>query len=386
MLKNKKKFRSYNQSELKILCDNLCDNIEDVFDFFNLETKHNSKMYTMSCPIHGGDNVSALNLYHTGDRYRGNWACRTHNCEKIFKPSIIGFVRGLISVEKYDWSINNKDNNICPFNEAVEFSLGLLNKTISDFKVSKSLQEKNKFSQLVDKVTNKNQNEHKTIKREYVLSSLDIPADYYINRGYSKEVLTRYDIGFCSKAGKEMTDRVVAPIYTDDHKFVVGCTGRSVYEKCSACSAFHNPENPCPPENNLWKYSKWKHNSGFKSQNYLYNFWFAKEEILKTNTAILVESPGNVWKLEENGIHNSVAIFGCSLSDRQKLILDSSGAMNLIILTDNDEPGRKAAEQIKEKCQKTYNVYIPSISKQDVGEMKREEIDNEIKKFMEKII
>ncbi|NDC71851.1 MAG: hypothetical protein EBZ62_00150, partial [Sphingobacteriia bacterium] len=38
---------------------------------------------------------------------------------------------------------------------------------------------------------------------------------------------------------------------------------------------------------------------------------------LKSHTAIIVESPGNVWRLEENGIHNSVALFGSSLSDRQ---------------------------------------------------------------------
>jgi DNA primase len=136
----------------------------------------------------------------------------------------------------------------------------------------------------------------------------------------------------------------------------------------------------------LWKYPKWKHNSGFKSQNHLYNFWFAKEHILKSSMAIIVESPGNVWKLEENHIHNAVAIFGCSMSDRQKMILDSSGAMSLILLTDNDEAGQKAAAQIKNKCEKTYRIFIPKISKPDVAEMTLEEIKTEIKDYIEKII
>jgi DNA primase len=113
--------------------------------------------------------------------------------------------------------------------------------------------------------------------------------------------------------------------------------------------------------------------------------WFAKEHILKSSTAILVESPGNVWRLEENNIHNSVAIFGSSLSDKQKMLLDSSGAMNLVILTDNDEAGRKAAEQIKTKCQNTYRVFIPQISKPDVAEMTSEEINQEIKSILGKI-
>ena len=74
------------------------------------------------------------------------------------------------------------------------------------------------------------------------------------------------------------------------------------------------------------------------------------------------------------------------MSDRQKILLDGSGAMNLVILTDNDEAGRNAAEQIKSKCQNTYKIYIPTISKGDVGEMTNEEIDTEIKEFMEKIV
>jgi DNA primase len=183
-----------------------------------------------------------------------------------------------------------------------------------------------------------------------------------------------------------MFNRIVVPIYDNDYKYMVGCTGRSIFEKCSKCSAYHSDNNECPTKDKSWMYPKWKHSLDFKSQNYLYNFWFAKEHILKTSTAILVESPGNVWRLEENEIHNSVAIFGSSLSDRQKILLDSSGAMNLVILTDNDDAGHKAAQQIKTKCQNTYRIFIPKISKPDVGEMTKEEIKNEITDYLESIL
>ena len=102
--------------------------------------------------------------------------------------------------------------------------------------------------------------------------------------------------------------------------------------------------------------------------------------------AIIVESPGNVWRLAENGIHNSVAIFGSSLSDRQKIILDSSGAMSLVILTDNDDAGHKAAEQIRAKCKNTYRIFIPPITKNDIAEMSSEDINREIKTYLGKII
>lgn len=384
MIKTMKKSNSYNQQQLKLVCDELCDRIEDLFDSFGLEYRLNNKMYTMSCPIHGGDNAAALNIYHIGDNYRGNWTCRTHGCENTFKGSVIGFIRGLLSVERYNWKIGDK-SNICPFNEAVDFALAFLNKDLKNFKVSKVLQEKNRFTQVVEKITKSGVDNDTKIERRYVTSSLIIPSEYYISRGYSAEILSKYDIGLCNKDGKEMSDRVVAPIYSDDHRYVVGCTGRSIYNKCDTCSSFHKAGN-CPSDQDLWKYPKWKHNSGLKSQNHLYNFWFAKEHILKSGMAIIVESPGNVWKLEENNIHNAVAIFGCSMSDRQKMILDSSGAMSLILLTDNDEAGQKAAAQIKSKCEKTYRIFMPKISKPDVAEMTLEEIKTEIKDYIEKII
>ena len=179
-----------------------------------------------------------------------------------------------------------------------------------------------------------------------------------------------------------MYSRVVVPIYDDSGQYLVGCTGRSIYNKCDICGAFHNPKGQCPDKEKTWLYSKWKHSLGFKSQNHLYNFWYAKEHILKDNYAIIVESPGNVWRLEENNIHHSVGIFGCNLSDRQKLILDSSGAMTLFILTDNDEAGHKAAQEIKDKCENTYRLFFPKISKPDIGEMNNEEINTEIKQYI----
>ena len=75
--------RTFESSGIKI------DHIEDLLTYFDLEYRSNDKMISMSCPIHGGDNSGAINLYVQGDTYRGNWKCRTHGCEKIFKGSII---------------------------------------------------------------------------------------------------------------------------------------------------------------------------------------------------------------------------------------------------------------------------------------------------------
>lgn len=379
----KQKFRSHDQAKLKIVCDELCDNIDGLLENLSLEYGKNSKMIFMKCPIHGGDNPSAFNIYPEGESYRGNWKCRTHNCENIFKSSIIGFIRGVISNQKYNWS--KEGDQTASFDEAVNYALGFLKKDLKQIKISKVDRDKNNFTNFINNLQNKKEEVKSKIIRKQIIKSIEIPAKYYLGRGYSEEILKKYDIGLCTNPDRPMYNRVVVPIYDNEYKYMIACTGRSIFEKCSECKSYHNLLDDCPSDEKLWLYSKWRHSKDFKSQNCLYNFWFAKKFILQTQTAIIVESPGNVWRLEENNICNSVAIFGSSLSDRQKILLDSSGAMNLIILTDSDEAGKKAAEQIKNKCKNTYRVFVLKISKNDVGEMTKEEIKSQIKEYIEGI-
>lgn len=373
-----KKSTSFDQNKIKIVCDKLCDRIEDLLTVFDIEYKINNRFVSMCCPIHGGDNHGAINLYHVGDKYRGNWKCRTHSCENVFKSSIIGFIRGIISSRKYGWSKPGDDT--CTFQEAMNYATDFLNISLKDIKVSNLSKEKNLFitntGVLQAKITTAKTGPNRNIVRK----NLAIPSKYFIERGFSKDILDKYDVGDCVIDGKEMSGRSVVPIYDTDHKFMVGCSGRSIYPKCDTCSCYH--ENKCPNQDYAWKYSKWKHSAGFKTQESLYNFWFAKEHILKTSQAIIVESPGNVWRLEENNIHNSLAIFGSHLSDRQKTMLDMSGAMELILIMDNDNAGDQARKQILEKCSRTYNIKNIYISKNDIADMTTEEINQEVKKYL----
>lgn len=373
------------QAKLKILCDDLCDNIEDLLEHFELDYKDHGKMISMACPIHEGDNESALNLYVEGDSYRGNWKCRTHGCEKCFKGSIIGFVRGLLSNRKHQWS--EEGDKTCTFKETIDFITSFLKKDLKDIKVCTETRNKNRFTSAVNHIKNTaTVDTANCLTRNRIRGLLKIPAQYYVDRGFTPAILDRYDIGLCDNPDREMYNRVVAPIYDPDYTYMIGCSGRSIFEKCDTCGCFHDPNTGCPKDHQKYLYSKWKHSANFKSQNSLYNFWFAQKHIKHTGVAILVESPGNVWKLEENDIHNSVGIFGAALSDRQKIILDSSGAMTIIVLTDNDDAGRKAADQIKDKCQNTYRVFVPSITKADIADMTSEEIDTEIKEYIRGIV
>lgn len=351
--KNQTKFPSIDQNRLKILCDQLSDRAEDLFKFFEIEYSVNPKHITSCCPIHDGDNASALNLYYVGDTYKGNWKCRTHHCEKIFMASIIGFVRGVLSKNKLNW--RKRGDDMVSFNDTIKFIVDFLK--IKDLKTLQS--ENNPHLNFVKTTTilRSNTKSTKGIPRSKVKEFLQIPSQYFINRGFSKDILVKYDVGDCNTPNKEMYGRAVVPIYDHDYQGMIGCSGRT--------------------RNDEYK-PKWRHNKGFKAEDQLYNLWFAKEHIQRTNEIILVESPGNVWKLEENGIHNSVATFGAHLTDKQKMLLDISGAMKIIVIMDSDEAGEIARKQIDQKCSKTYNIEHIRLSKNDVADLTQEELKTQI--------
>lgn len=352
----KNKSTSYNQYQLKAIADKVCDNIENVLSRLEiLDYKMCSRMIITNCPIHGGDNESALNLYHTGDSYRGNWKCRTHQCEKTFKGSVIGFIRGVLSHKKYGWS--KPGDSVISFQETMKVVEDILgNNYLENYKADPNSIEKQKFTTAIKYLStntnNTTQDNSKHPTKHTVQKLLDIPSKYFIERGFSKETLTYFDVGECYNIKKEMYARAVVPIYDIEGKYVIACTGRSIFDKCSKCNSHHDPSIPCPNKH----VSKWKHSLGFRSEENIYNIWNAQKHIKQTKSVVIVESPGNVWKLFEAGIFNAIAIFGSSLSDKQKMILDTSGAMKIITIMDNDDAGDKAATSIEKKCHKTYVV------------------------------
>lgn len=357
----KKKSHSYNQQELKHICDMLCENIEELLTSLDVQDyRMCDKMIIGNCPIHLGDNGSALNLYYEGDYYRGNWKCHTQHCENTFKGSIIGFVRGCLSSQKYNWQ--KPGDKTVSFSETIEFVKDFLNYK-EDKNYTKTIvkkQEKSMFIRAINTISepikNPLENTENRIGRELASKSLAIPSQYFIDRGFDRNTLIKYDVGECTNPQKEMYNRAVVPVYDDTGQFLVGCTGRSINEICHQCNSYHEDSMDCPDQYNKYKYSKWRHSKNFKTDNYLYNLWSALENIKQTSTVVLVESPGNVWSLESAGINNSVAIFGSSISQKQKAIIDMTGAMNVILIMDNDEPGKIASEKIYDKFCKTHNV------------------------------
>lgn len=353
----------------KNLLDNfLCENIELIFHRLKLDFELCGTKYVGCCPIHGGDNENGCVIYPSGERMCGYWRCHTHGCEKIFRPTIIGFIRGLISTKLYHWTRYNEQ--MATFPETIEI-IGKICTYI----------EKNKDSIIYKRqkthVKKTLQNKLYTLSREQVRERLEIPAPYFLKRGFSQEILDKYDVGTCMNKESAMKYRTVVPVYNYKGNNLVGCQGRSIFEKCPECKLFHHIKSPCPEKKLKHLYFKWRNSKGFYTTEHLYNLWFAKDFIRDTKTTILVESMGNVWRLEEAGYHNSVGLFGINFDIKQHMLLSKLDVRNLIIIFDNDE--HKAGQHGAEKIYNDYKNYFNSIDiivppKKDVGEMSIEEV------------
>lgn len=360
MMTLKKNFH-YSQGKLAALTNKTISKIEDFLDYFDIEYNYKSKFMQFACPIHEGDNKTALTLYTVGNTCVGNWKCQTHHCEKKYNRSFIGFTRGLLSTRK---------KREVSFKETVNFLLDFNN---CSFKQIEEVEQNKQdpFDRICELF--KNEESRKGIERDRWLKYTRIPCPYHLKRGYSEQILNKYDVGLCEDPNKSMYMRSVVPIYNDDRTEVMGYSGRSIFNKCMFCNGYHKFGSACDENAH-----KWKNNFGFKKTLYLYNTWFAKPFIQKTYTAVLVESPGDTWRLVESGINNVVALFGVELSAEQKHILGLLGCTNLILALNKDSAGLENIEIIKNECKNLYNVSALTLDTNDIGEMAVEDVKKTI--------
>lgn len=348
------------------------DRIEDIFDYFSLDYKKGKKFYYGKCPIHDGDNGSAWQFYQDGAFFRGNWICRTHGCQNTFKRTSIGCVRGLLS--RFDFGWKTGGDKTASFKDTTDWLFRFLKTNGKDLSVNKPQVEKRQFINSVGWTSIKQKENSLYIPRATYRNTptLTFSSAYLESRGFSEDILRSYDIAECLASGKEMTGRVVLPIFNDKYSHITGVTGRSLYTKCDSCKAYHAGD--CPAEGYRWQYTKWRHNKDFCAEDQLFNYWRAKEHIDRLHSVVLVESPLSVLRLEQAGVYNSLATFGAHLTDAQlnKLFATSLYTVNLI--PDNDPAGLTSAEEIRTRINRIFNtnVIVPELN--DVADMSVEDI------------
>lgn len=340
------------------LNDKILQNIEDILREFDIEHVKYGNRISFTCPVHGSDNNESATIY-TNSSYVSTWYCWTNHCEEKCGKDMIGFMSGLLKTDRSGvirWCHNRFGGHY-------------------EIKSNPEKRDNQSFVTTTNILTKQRNTESFGVPRYDVRKSLSIPAQYFIGRGFTKEVLDKYDVGFCENRARSMYNRVIVPIYNDDHKYMVGCMGRTVYPKCIVCNMFHNISSPCPTNKDEKRNcSKWKHSGGFNAGSYFYNYWYAKPIIESGGIAILVEGQGDIWRLEEAGIHCGLGMFGTFLTDERKILLTESGAQSVIIATDSDDAGKEARKKLEEYLPRFYNVYSVDIKSKDVGDMSTDDV------------
>ena len=100
-------------------------------------------------------------------------------------------------------------------------------------------------------------------------------------------------------------------------------------------------------ERKLKDIAKYK-NTVFNKGNHLFGLYYAKHDILKKNSAIIVEGQFDAIKAYEMGMSNVVALGGSNMTDHQFALL-SRYTDNINLLLDDDEPGHNGRKKIKNK-------------------------------------
>lgn len=288
-------------------------NIDRAIELMGLDLQDCGTYYRGKCHVHGGDGY-ALTVYKNG-----TWFCWSHHCEEDNRGPF-GFVQatlGLSEEEVIRWVENNFSGPIPP-----------------------PIIKSPKFKQ--DKVYSETRSE--------IRAKLNIPAQYYLDKGYSSAILSEYDVGLCMNPRAAMYGRVVFPIYNEKWQYL-GCTGRTIYPVSES--------NP-----------KWKHHK-ISTGNYFYNLP-KMNQINKARSVILVESCGNVLRLAEAG-YLALGCFGAQLTTQQVIRLEMSNIQTIYLGYDPDEAGQKAAERAKKKLSNFKVVQIENMTK-DFGDMSVSEI------------
>ena len=169
---------------------------------------------------------------------------------------------------------------------------------------------------------------------DFMLKDLDAEHPYLLERGFSKETIAHFGLGYCSRG--MLKDRVAIPLYDHVGK-LVGYSGRVVNDSTA------NEDNPryCFPtarERNGVRYD-------FDQSLLLYNSH--RIEAPCADLAVVQGFP-SVWWLHQCGFHTVVGLTADDPSERQiELILSLIGSTGRIwIMPDGDKAGDLVAQYL----------------------------------------
>lgn len=148
---------------------------------------------------------------------------------------------------------------------------------------------------------------------------------------YKKDTLDFFKIGYCVDELDELYRRTTIPWWNVKDE-LVAIVGRASWDSNS----------------------KYLAKTGSNKGNHLYNLNNAKK--YGQQGIVIVEDEKSVWRLNEFGYYNTVAMGNCSLGDRKYLLRKYTD--KIIIATDECQSGYKAAKKIYNETKHMFQVEL----------------------------
>lgn len=264
------------------------------------------------------------------------WQCFTHRCHLVNGSDVFALVQSVLK---------------CSFNQAIQWILGVIDKNLDEVK-DLDPEEALKLQQIIQKRSELVR--HKRMEDE-LLQHLE-PSVYFKTRGFSDEVIQEFKCyGEWHKPGTYGEGRAMVPVYDPIDGYLIAFTGRLLDDS--------QIETWRPKWMHCLNYAERRKKSAdrtdeerFHASSVLFNLHRAKEHMSDPRTIILVEGPGDVMRMWEAGLKNTVAVLGTSFSRHHKTLLHKVGCRRVINAMDGDEAGKKASSTAEKLC-KDYFEY-----------------------------
>lgn len=210
---------------------------------------------------------------------------------------------------------------------------------------------------------------------------VDTVADYLEERGFTKDDIIQWNIGYAPKGGKFITDKVVDAGYFSEAEQLFLCKSKSgknydvlqdrvTFPLQDVRGNFIGVSGRLVTENKKFpKYINPSNTDLYKKEYTWYGLNFAMQAIRKKGFATVVEGYTDVIAMHRKNINNTVASCGTSITESQVKLLKRF-TKKVLLAMDGDKAGKKAIfKYIDLFVENGFSVYVKLLpNKQDPDE------------------
>jgi len=307
-------------------------NMRLIMKHFNFQGSDEGSRLVGCCPVKHGDGKTPNDNRQafSWDFSRQMWQCFSNRCHQINGSDVFALVQSVKG---------------CSFKESLQWILDVIGTGIDEVKELDSAEAKR-----MEQVIRKRSQLVKHKKMEEDLMRHLTPSTYFQDRGFSSDVVKEFGCGGqWHKSGTYGENRVVVPVYDPIDGYLVAFTCRLLDDSLIEpwrpkwCHALNFAEM-------RKKSADRTDEERFHASSVLFNLHRAKEYMGESKTIIVVEGPGDVMRMWEAGLKNTVACLGTGFSKHHRTLLHKVGCHRVVNATDGDDAGQKARNAMEKMC------------------------------------